>query len=153
MTITRHPTRRALLRATTAGAAALLALAHAPAQAQAPYPNKPIRMVVPFQAGGATDVLARVLGQKMAAGLGQPVVIDNKPGAAGIIGTDMVAKAAPDGYTIVFSLSNSLLTNESSTRSCPTTRSATSRWSTRWRWGRWCWWCIPACRPRPRPNC
>ncbi|SFQ12495.1 Tripartite-type tricarboxylate transporter, receptor component TctC [Variovorax sp. PDC80] len=112
MTITRHPTRRALLRATTATAAALLALAHAPAQAQAPYPNKPIRMVVPFQAGGATDVLARVLGQKMAAGLGQPVVIDNKPGAAGIIGTDMVAKAAPDGYTIVFSLSNSLLTNE-----------------------------------------
>ncbi|MGQ3128866.1 Bug family tripartite tricarboxylate transporter substrate binding protein [Variovorax sp.] len=114
MTITRHPTRRALLRATatTAGATALLALAHAPAHAQAPYPNKPIRMVVPFQAGGATDVLARVLGQKMAAGLGQPVVIDNKPGAAGIIGTDMVAKAAPDGYTIVFSLSNSLLTNE-----------------------------------------
>ena len=112
MTITRHPTRRALLRATTAGAAALLALAHAPAQAQAPYPNKPIRMVVPFQAGGATDVLARVLGQKMAAGLGQPIVVDNKPGAAGIIGTDAVAKSAPDGYTIVLGLSNSLMTNE-----------------------------------------
>jgi tripartite-type tricarboxylate transporter receptor subunit TctC len=67
---------------------------------------------VPFAAGGATDVLARVIGQKMAAGLGQPVIIDNKPGAAGIIGTDAVAKAAPDGYTIVLGLSNSLMTNE-----------------------------------------
>jgi tripartite-type tricarboxylate transporter receptor subunit TctC len=69
-------------------------------------------LVGPFAAGGATDVLARVLAEKMAAGLGQPVIIDNKPGAAGIIGTDAVAKAAPDGYTIVLSLSNSLLTNQ-----------------------------------------
>lgn len=103
--------RRALLCA-AASTAALFALAHAPAHAQATYPNKPIRMVVPFQAGGATDVLARVLGQKMAAGLGQPIVIDNKPGAAGIIGTDAVAKSPPDGYTMVLSLSNSLMTNE-----------------------------------------
>lgn len=80
--------------------------------AQAPYPNKPIHMVVPFQAGGATDVLARVLGQAMSSQLGQPVVIDNKAGAAGIIGTDAVAKAAPDGYTITLGLSNSLLTNQ-----------------------------------------
>lgn len=80
--------------------------------AQAPYPNKPIHMVVPFQAGGATDVLARVLGQAMSTQLGQPVVIDNKAGAAGIIGTDAVAKAAPDGYTITLGLSNSLLTNQ-----------------------------------------
>jgi tripartite-type tricarboxylate transporter receptor subunit TctC len=105
----RIPNRRALLCA-TAAVTALCALA--PARAQAPYPNKPIRMVVPFAAGGATDVLARVLGQKMSAGLGQPVIIDNKPGAAGIIGTDAVAKAAPDGYNIVLSLSNSLMTNE-----------------------------------------
>jgi tripartite-type tricarboxylate transporter receptor subunit TctC len=100
--------------ATWAGAVALampLCMTQAQAQAQ-PYPNKPIRMVVPFQAGGATDVLARVLGQKMAAGLGQPIVVDNKPGAAGIIGTDAVAKSAPDGYTIVLGLSNSLMTNE-----------------------------------------
>jgi tripartite-type tricarboxylate transporter receptor subunit TctC len=109
-----HPSskRRALLCAAVASTAALCTLVQAPAHAQAPYPNKPIRMVVPFQAGGATDVLARVLGQKMAAGLGQPIVIDNKPGAAGIIGTDTVAKSAPDGYTIVLSLSNSLMTNE-----------------------------------------
>jgi tripartite-type tricarboxylate transporter receptor subunit TctC len=105
----RLPTRRALLCA-TASVATLCALPHA--QAQNTYPNKPIRMVVPFAAGGATDVLARVLGQKMAAGLGQPVIVDNKPGAAGIIGTDAVAKAAPDGYTIVLGLSNSLMTNE-----------------------------------------
>ena len=99
------PQRRGLL-------AAALALAAAPALAQGSYPNKPIRMVVPFAAGGGTDVLARVIGEKLSAGLGQPVVIDNKPGAAGIIGTDAVAKAAPDGYTIVLSLSNALLTNQ-----------------------------------------
>ncbi|RQO84051.1 tripartite tricarboxylate transporter substrate binding protein [Acidovorax sp. FJL06] len=78
----------------------------------APYPNKPIKVVVPFAAGGATDVLARVLAEKMAVGLGQPLVIDNKPGAAGIIGTDAVAKAAPDGYTLLLGLSNSMLTNQ-----------------------------------------
>ena len=102
------PTRRALLLCATASVAALCMQA----QAQNAYPNKPIRMVVPFAAGGATDVQARVLGQKMSAGLGQPIIIDNKPGAAGIIGTDAVAKAAPDGYTIVLGLSNSLMTNE-----------------------------------------
>ncbi|MDM0048971.1 tripartite tricarboxylate transporter substrate binding protein [Variovorax sp. J22R115] len=108
MTSLQTMSRRAWLCA-SAAAAALCAIA--PAQAQT-YPNKPIKMVVPFAAGGATDVLARVLAEKMAAGLGQPVIIDNKPGAAGIIGTDAVAKAAPDGYTIVLSLSNSLLTNQ-----------------------------------------
>lgn len=108
--MTYQPSNRRALLCAAASTAALFALA--PAHAQAPYPNKPIRMVVPFQAGGATDVLARVLGQKMSAGLGQPIVIDNKPGAAGIIGTDAVAKSAPDGYTIVLSLSNSLMTNE-----------------------------------------
>jgi tripartite-type tricarboxylate transporter receptor subunit TctC len=108
MTI-RFPNRRALLCA-AASVATLCALPAA--NAQTAYPNKPIRLVVPFAAGGATDVLARVIGQKMSAGLGQPVIIDNKPGAAGIIGTDAVAKAAPDGYTIVLGLSNSLMTNE-----------------------------------------
>ncbi|MDM0031359.1 tripartite tricarboxylate transporter substrate binding protein [Variovorax sp. J22P271] len=102
-------TRRAWLCA-AASAAALCGLSAA--QAQPAWPSKPIKMVVPFAAGGATDVLARVIGEKLAAGLGQPVIIDNKPGAAGIIGTDAVAKAAPDGYTIVLSLSNSLLTNQ-----------------------------------------
>ena len=100
--------RRVLLGA----AASALTLCMSPfAQAQA-YPVKPIRMVVPFAAGGATDVLARILGEKMAVGLGQPIIIDNKAGAAGIIGTDMVAKAPADGHTLVLSLSNSLLTNQ-----------------------------------------
>ena len=82
-----------------------------PGWAQA-WPTRPIRIVVPFPAGGATDALARLLAEKMAPRLGQPVVVDNKAGAAGIVGTDAVAKAAPDGYTIVLSLSSSLLTNQ-----------------------------------------
>ena len=104
------PTSRRAWLCAAASTAALCGLS--PALAQPAWPSKPIKMVVPFAAGGATDVLARVIGEKLAAGLGQPVIIDNKPGAAGIIGTDAVAKAAPDGYTIVLSLSNSLLTNQ-----------------------------------------
>ena len=95
----------------SAVALAAVACTGTAALAQA-YPNKPIKVVVPFAPGGATDVLARVLAEKMAVGLGQPLVIDNKPGAAGIIGTDAVAKAAPDGYTLLLGLSNSMLTNQ-----------------------------------------
>jgi tripartite-type tricarboxylate transporter receptor subunit TctC len=65
------------------------------------YPAKPIRFVVPYAAGGPLDLIARAIGQKMAESTGQPVVVDNKPGAGGNIGADIVAKAAPDGYTIV----------------------------------------------------
>lgn len=84
-----------------AGAAVgLMALgAAAPALAQ-DYPTKPINIIVPFPPGGSNDVLSRLLGQKMSEAFGQPVLIQNKPGAAGNIGTEMVAKAAPDGYTI-----------------------------------------------------
>jgi tripartite-type tricarboxylate transporter receptor subunit TctC len=69
--------------------------------ANAAYPDKPIRLVVPFAPGGGTDLIARTLGQGMAQVLGQAVVIDNKPGAGTIIGTDLVAKSPPDGYTVV----------------------------------------------------
>jgi tripartite-type tricarboxylate transporter receptor subunit TctC len=65
------------------------------------YPAKPVRLVVPFPAGGATDVLARVISQKAAEKLGQQIVVDNRPGAGGTIGSDQVAKAAPDGYTLL----------------------------------------------------
>lgn len=65
------------------------------------YPNKPIRMVVPFPAGGATDLFARVLSQKIGEKLGNSVVVENRPGAGGTIGSDLVAKAAPDGYTFL----------------------------------------------------
>ena len=80
-----------------------LGLAAAPALAQeARFPSKPIRFVVPYLAGGTTDLVARTVGQRVGERLGQPVVIENKPGAGGNIGMDAVAKAAPDGYTIGF---------------------------------------------------
>ena len=69
--------------------------------AQAEFPDKPVRIVVPFAPGGGTDLIARTLGQGMSQALGQPVIIDNKPGAGTVIGTDLVAKSAPDGYNLV----------------------------------------------------
>ena len=90
---------------TTRRSALLLAFAAACvaplAQAQADYPNKPVTLVVPYPAGGANDAVARLVGQKMAEGLKQPVIIDNKPGAGTTIGTALVAKAPADGYTLV----------------------------------------------------
>lgn len=78
----------------------VLALTAVGASAQT-YPTKPIRLVVPFPAGGTTDILAREVGQRLSVSLGQPVVIDNRPGAAGNIGSDLVAKSAADGYTLL----------------------------------------------------
>jgi tripartite-type tricarboxylate transporter receptor subunit TctC len=82
-------------------AAAAAAAGFAPAALAQKFPERPIRFVVPFPPGGGNDILARQLAPKMAEFLGQPVVIDNRPGAGGNIGTDAVAKAAPDGHTIV----------------------------------------------------
>lgn len=78
--------------------AVLAACAAGNAQAQG-WPNRPIRMVVPYTPGGYTDLMARLVSEKMSAALGQPIVIENKPGANAVIGTDSVVKAAPDGYT------------------------------------------------------
>lgn len=69
--------------------------------AETPYPNRPIKIVVPTGAGGITDILARIIGQQLSVRLGQSVFIDNKPGASGILGSDLVAKATPDGYTLL----------------------------------------------------
>lgn len=82
-------------------ALALAAVAPALAQSPQPYPSRPVRLVVPFAPGGFTDVVARILGQKLSQSLGQQFVIENKPGAGSTIGTDIVAKAPPDGYTLV----------------------------------------------------
>jgi len=67
----------------------------------AAYPTKPIKIIVPFPAGGTSDVLARMIGQKMTDAMGQPVIVDNKPGSSGNLGADAVAKSAPDGYTLL----------------------------------------------------
>jgi tripartite-type tricarboxylate transporter receptor subunit TctC len=91
--------------------AALVALGLSPAAAQTDYPNRPIRIVAPFGAGGPGDVFSRQLAQYLPQVLKQPVVVEDRPGAASIIGTDAVAKSAPDGYTLL-TVSNTLTTNE-----------------------------------------
>ena len=97
-----HPRRRSLL------GASLLALAvPGAAWAQAAFPNKPVRIVVPFPPGGSTDLLARRLGEKLSAAFGQPVIVENKPGAGGTTGADLVAKSAPDGYTLLMGVTGS----------------------------------------------
>jgi len=87
-------------RAVGAWCAAALLAAATPALSQN-YPNRPVRLIVPYSAGGATDIVARIMAQKLPEFLGQQVVIDNRPGAGGLIGTDTVAKSSPDGYTLL----------------------------------------------------
>ena len=84
---------------------ACLALAATAAHAQS-WPTKPVKMIVPFPAGGPTDVLTRALSEKLSTALGQPVVVENKPGAGGAIATDFVAKSPPDGYQVLFTVSS-----------------------------------------------
>ncbi|WP_427912625.1 Bug family tripartite tricarboxylate transporter substrate binding protein [Ramlibacter sp. MMS24-I3-19] len=92
-------TRRTVLLATAAAAVV-------PAWAQAHYPSRPIRLVVPFPAGGATDIFARAVSQKLGEHLGGTIVVDNKPGAGGAIGSDIAAKAPADGYTLLLATSS-----------------------------------------------
>lgn len=95
-------TRRNILLATLGIIGTLLS---ATSMAQA-YPTKPIKLVIPFPAGGATDIVGRVVAQQLGVELGQTVVVDNRAGAAGVIGSESVARAAPDGYTILLSTSS-----------------------------------------------
>jgi tripartite-type tricarboxylate transporter receptor subunit TctC len=76
----------------------------------APYPNRPVQIIVPFTPGTGMDILARTVGQKLSERWGQPVIIDNRPGASGNIGTDMVVKAAPDGYTLLITANTLVMT-------------------------------------------
>jgi len=98
---------------------ALAALLPAPAFAQAAWPQRPIRVVVPFSAGGGSDLVARAMTQALSAQLGQPVFVDNKPGAATVIGTQAVVKAAPDGYTLLLSGSTSFSINPALRKKLP----------------------------------
>ncbi|WP_198972959.1 Bug family tripartite tricarboxylate transporter substrate binding protein [Xylophilus sp. ASV27] len=113
---------RGALRGAAAGVGLAIALAGAltapPAAAQEAYPNRPIRVVVPYPAGGNTDIIARDVMKEVSGRLGQPVVIDNRPGANSILGTELVARAAPDGYTLLVVI-GAYANNESLYRSLP----------------------------------
>lgn len=97
--------RRHFLQTSIVGAAALAA----PALAQA-WPSRPVKLVVPFPAGSSPDTIARLLAEPLGLALGQPVIVDNKPGAGGNVGTGMVAKAEPDGHTLLFTIQGPLVT-------------------------------------------
>lgn len=99
-----------MFKSLIAASAAALAIV-APSFAQEPYPSKPIRIVVPYPAGGATDFIARTLGDRLSKTLGQPVVVDNKAGAAGAIGASEVARAKPDGYVLMLTITDSQINN------------------------------------------
>ncbi|MES2942835.1 MAG: tripartite tricarboxylate transporter substrate binding protein [Pseudomonadota bacterium] len=116
MSVSNTLTRRSAISLLAAPAAAsLLQAAHAQAQA---WPTRPIKLLVPFAAGGSNDILARALAAKLSSRLGQPIVIDNKGGGGGTIGTDTVAKSAPDGYTLLVA-STSISTNAASGKKLP----------------------------------
>jgi tripartite-type tricarboxylate transporter receptor subunit TctC len=152
-------------------AAAVLSAFCAPLAAHADnggdYPSKPIRLVVPYPPGGGTDVIARIVQERFQTLLGQPVLIDNRGGAAGSIGTELVAKSAPDGYTVLFTLSshtiNPAIYNKlgfdtakdfapvAMVASLPqilvaNTQFAPTRWPSWWRWPR----PSPTASPSPR---
>ena len=95
--------RHHLIRATLTAVLALSGLTAVQAQS---YPNKPVRLIVPFPAGGATDLFARTLSQKLGEKMGTTLVVENRPGAGGTLGSDLAAKASPDGYTLLLSTSS-----------------------------------------------
>ena len=98
---------------------ALLAALTGPTMAQDNYPTKPIRMIVAFAVGGTSDIVARLISVKMTETLGQQVLVDNRPGAGGNLGTDLVAKATPDGYTILFGSASAFAFNPGVYKSMP----------------------------------
>jgi tripartite-type tricarboxylate transporter receptor subunit TctC len=112
MTLLNGLTRRAVF-----AIAAVFSLP-SPASPEAAWPTHPIKLVVPFSHGGSNDIIARVLANKLGARLGQPIIVENRGGAGGAIGTDFVAKSPPDGYTLLF-VSTSFTTNAASGKQLP----------------------------------
>lgn len=108
-----HALRRRLTLTTLAtGLLASLGLTAAlPAGAQATWPTKAVRIVVPYAPGGGNDIIARVIAEKLAPALGQPVLVENRPGAAAVVGTEFVARAAPDGHTLLLAASGPIVFN------------------------------------------
>jgi len=107
---------RAVVAAMMAG---VLGMAAGGAVLASGYPSKPVRVIVPYVAGGAADITARVIAQKLSVSMGATFVVENKPGANGMIGTDFVAKAAPDGYTLLLDASGPLVVNPSLYKKTP----------------------------------
>ena len=122
MTLNRRAFGAATLAIAAGGALATLRSA----AAQSDYPSRPVTIAVPFPAGGSTDAVARILAQRLTTDLGQPFVVDNRPGANGTIGSATVARARPDGHTLLLTPNSSTPWGRTSTRS-PTTTSAPSR--------------------------
>ncbi len=108
----RGPVVSVILGSILASPLATLPVGAAAAQEAETYPNRALRIVVPFPAGGPSDVLARLIGQKLAESWSQPVVIENRPGANTVIGAQVVAKAAPDGYTLLMAIDSTLVMNQ-----------------------------------------
>ena len=104
-----HPVARGRSGVAIAFAIAALAIAGTEASAQAPYPNRPIRLIVPYPPGAGTDFTAREIGAQYSKALGQPVVVDNRPGAAATLGHGLAAKALPDGYTLLLGTTGGLV--------------------------------------------
>jgi len=115
MIVTRR-TMLAGLGATAFGSSALTSIGTAQAQA---FPNRTIRIIVPFPAGGPTDIVSRVIAQKMSEDWGQPVVVENRPGADTVIGAMQVAKAAPDGYTLLAAMDTTMVMNPATKTNLP----------------------------------
>jgi tripartite-type tricarboxylate transporter receptor subunit TctC len=123
-------------------ALALLLAFCAPAAAE--YPDRPVRLIIPFPPGGSNDVVGRLVANQLSEKLGNKVFVDNRGGAGGVLGTEAAATAAPDGYTLlVVSIAHAV--NRRSTGSI-TIRSNPSRRSPSWRPGRTCWWSIRSFR-------